>query len=177
MKYLTELRDKLQLINETAQENAVTQQALMKRYYDKQSTARQLAVGSLVLLLQPVSTQKVFAAWSGPHRVIERLSYTDVIDLHGRRAVRHVNLLRPYFSRNETIGVVLSAEVDDPLSADQLPTTVEYADDENRMFIVGDHLSDDKKQRLLEVLESFTDVFFADTWANKFDGTRNTSAG
>jgi hypothetical protein len=126
MKYFTELRDKLQLINETAQENAVTQQALMKRYYDKQSTERQLAVGGLLLLLQPVSTQKVFGAWSGPHRVIERLSDINYeIDLHGRRAVRYVNLLRPYFSRNETIGVELSAEADDPLSADQLPTTVE----------------------------------------------------
>jgi hypothetical protein len=95
MQYLTELRNKLQSVNETAQTNAVKHQQLTKVYYDKQSTERHLAVGSLVLLLQPVSTHKLYAAWSGPHRVVERLSDTNyVIDLDGRRTTRHINLLR-----------------------------------------------------------------------------------
>jgi len=110
MKYLTELRSKLQSVNEAAQANAVSHQQVMKVYYDKQSTERHLAADSLVLLLQPVSTHKLYAAWSGPHRVVEKLFDTYyVIEMDGRRATRHINLLRPYLSRNEseTIGVVL----------------------------------------------------------------------
>jgi len=81
-------------VNETAQANAVIRQQVMKEYYDKQSTERHLTVDSLVLLLQSVSTHKLNAAWSGPHRVVEKLSDTNyVIDMDGRRATRHINLI------------------------------------------------------------------------------------
>ena len=138
MQYLTELRNKLQTVNETAQANAVKHQQLTKEYYDQRSTKRHLAVDSLVLLPQPVSTHKLYAAWSGPHRVIERLSDTNyVIDLDGRRAVRHINLLRPYHSRSEMVGVILSADADDSQSEDQLPTTIEYTDRDENDSILG----------------------------------------
>jgi hypothetical protein len=154
------LRNKLQLLNESAQQNAVEQQKLMKQLYDKQSTARHLAIDSLVLLLQPVSTHKLFAAWSGPHRVIECLSDNNyIIDLDGRRAVRHINLLRPYYTRSEMVGVVLSADADDPHSEEQLPTTVEYTDTGDKQFNIGNQLSDEQRQKLLQTLNKFPDVF------------------
>ena len=90
-----------------------------------------------------MSTHKLYAAWSGPHRVIERLSDTNyVVDLEGRRAGRHINLLRPYYSRSEMVAVIRSADAADPQSEDQLPTTVEYTDSDEKQFNIGSQLSD-----------------------------------
>ncbi len=154
MQYLTELREKLQLINQTAQQHAEQRQNLEKKRYDEQSTEKILEVGSLVLLLQPTSSHKIFATWAGPYRVVSRVSATNyIIDVDGRQVVRHVNLLRPYYDRPNTVAALLSVDSSDPDSESQLPVTVEW-DEGQHLFKIGDHLSQEEQIRLRQLLES-----------------------
>ena len=159
MQYLTELREKLQLINQTAQQHAEQRQNSEKKRYDEQSTEKILEVGSLVLLLQPTSSHKIFATWAGPYRVVSRVSATNyIIDVEGRQVVRHVNLLRPYYDRQNTVAALLSVDSSDPDSESQLPVTVEW-DEGQHLFKIGDHLSQEEQTQLRQLLENFPDVF------------------
>jgi hypothetical protein len=159
MQYPTELREKLQLINYTALQHVEQRQNLEKKRYDEQSTDKILEVGSLVLLLQPPSSNKFFATLVGPLCVVSRVSATNcTIDVDSRKVAQDVNLLRPYYNRPNTVAALLSVDSSDPDSESQLSVTVELYKGQH-LFKIGDHLSQEEQTQLRQLLESFPEVF------------------
>ena len=64
------------------------------------------------------------------------------------------------------VGVTLSADADDPQNECRLPTLVECADSDDNQFNIESQLSDEQRQKLLQTLHNFPDVFFRNTRKN-----------
>jgi hypothetical protein len=75
-------------------------QARMKRNYDKGRSSAEFSIDDLVWVYQPVPTEgqsaKLYAAWSGPWRVVAKLSplLYRVVDKFGKKNLSIVNIAR-----------------------------------------------------------------------------------
>lgn len=169
LTYLDDLRQTLQTASDIAQSNADKQQDRMKAYYDRQCTDRTLTVGQEVLLLMRDSPFKMEGTWTGPMRitrVIDRFNYE--VQLDGRRQTYHINMLRPFRRQSddetsERIAIVISPD-DENDSDSEMPTVYEYQDsDESKKFNIGENLTAEQKTELLNLLNSFPEVFTSKT--------------
>jgi hypothetical protein len=60
-----------------------------------------------VLILQPTNSFKLLAQWAGPYPVTRKLNtFNYEIDLGHRKTVLHINLLRKWEERVETVNVI-----------------------------------------------------------------------
>jgi hypothetical protein len=160
ISYLNELRQTLQTACNIAQTTADSQQARVKRYYDRDATDRRLVVGQKALLLMPSSPYKMEATWTGPVTVVRAIDdFNYEVQLEDRKQIFHCNMLKAFKESETTVGVVLTA--DDDSSEDELPTTVETDDDRDcpKKFNLGSQLSDGQKQEMLALLNDYDDVF------------------
>ena len=121
-------------------------------------------MGQLILLLQPTTDSKVTAAWGGPYRVIEKRDHNNyAIDCDGRRLIQHINLLRPYLQRAETVGAVITEDSSDET---ELPVTIESEQGEGggpSDAQIGSQLTDEQRKQLTDLLQSYDDVLTART--------------
>ena len=86
LSYMTELRERLEAATDAAEAEARKQTQRHKEIYDRQSTVRELAVDDKVLILQPISSFKLLATWSGPYVVTKRLNnFNYEIDMGQRK--------------------------------------------------------------------------------------------
>ena len=101
----------------------------MKTWYDKKKARdRTFTVGDLVLVMQPSSTNRLLAKWTGPYNVEEVLSSTTykVAIPHARKNHRtfHVNMLSRWESPSAicllSMGEINNAEPDFPSCRKQL---------------------------------------------------------
>jgi transposase InsO family protein len=98
--YRSQLLDALVDARTLAAENIETAQARMKRNYDARKSDTEFQVDDLVWVYQPVppdgQSPKLYAAWSGPWRVVTKLSplLYRVIDKFGKKASMIVNVSR-----------------------------------------------------------------------------------
>ena len=74
-----------------------------------------------------------------------------------RKVVWHINAIKRFIERDARVSEVLIAQEDDEEDA-QYPTCLELEEGAIR-FNIGDQLDGMQKRKLLEVLESFPDVF------------------
>ena len=63
MKYLHELSRRIEAALAESRNNVAVAQDKMKSHFDKRSTERSLEIGSLVLVLEPTSGNKLMASW------------------------------------------------------------------------------------------------------------------
>ena len=102
-EYVAELNQRLSSAFELARKTAGVQHERQKEYYDRKAIDDPHAVGDLVWVLNPRvpknSSKKLFHPWSGPFRVIKKLSEcTYRVQRQGgrrQRQVLHFNRLKP----------------------------------------------------------------------------------
>ena len=109
--YMQRLQNQLHDTIKLANENLAKSQLSKKIWYDRKARAREYTVGQQVLVLIPMKTSKLSAAWEGPGRIVRKVSDVNyVVELPGhRKSMRmyHVNMLKPYISREPMVNMVI----------------------------------------------------------------------
>lgn len=106
-EYVSRLRSRLQEACSLARETLTSTQAKMKQNFDKKAVVASFQIGDSVLVLLPIPGSALFTKFSGPYRILEKLSDTNyVIQTPERRRgtrVCHVNMMKPYHSREAQV--------------------------------------------------------------------------
>ncbi|KAK7092391.1 hypothetical protein V1264_008140 [Littorina saxatilis] len=103
-QYVFELRNKLSDTCRVAQEAAEAACTRYKSYHDKKAVKRSFHVGDEVLVLLPTTSNKLLLKWKGPFPVRSVSGPVDyAIEMNGKRKLFHVNMLKRYLRRDETI--------------------------------------------------------------------------
>ena len=101
--YISDVRERLKMANELAQENLKFSQNRMKQWYDKKAKFRTFQPGDQVLVLLPIHGQPLQARYCGPYTIEQKVNDVDyIVETPGRRKERrmcHVNMLKPYHDR------------------------------------------------------------------------------
>jgi hypothetical protein len=165
VKYVTDVNDRMQLVKSVVKENAKREIAKRKLLYDLTARTRTFAKGDLVLVLQPKPGHPMEVSWRGPWIIVDKVNdvnYTIKTDSK-RKPLKtlHVNLLKPYVSR-DSVGnycddVYVLDYVRDPeddMLSDIMPTTKEMGTG----FKI-DHVPADNRKSLSNLLTKYEDIF------------------
>ncbi|KYO39925.1 hypothetical protein Y1Q_0004434 [Alligator mississippiensis] len=132
-------------------------------WYDKKAGSRTFERGDKVMVFLPLKTDKLRVAWEGPWLILDRLdNMTYVGSKSGsckKPKVVHVNMLKPYIDRGETVFWVSPADS----SPEDLEEPVMHGDWDGEAGIeelrLPDHLPSQDKDKLLTILKDYETVF------------------
>ena len=113
LEYVSTFKNRLLKANELAHKNLKFVQCKMKTRYDKNTINRNFKTGDKVLVLFPVPNNPLQAKYYGPYIVDRKINEQNYVintpDRKKDKQLCHINLLKPYYSReNHFINVVLS---------------------------------------------------------------------
>ena len=185
-QYVIELRDKLDSCAKIAAKNVEVSVGKYKSYFDLKSQDRKFNVGDEVLLLLPDSRNKLLMAWMGPFKVLEKRNRVNyLIDQNGTQKLYHVNILKRYFRRPDTVNLCLANSyeynetppnynllavcqnciVEQPrFSENETPDSLdcsglEFLDSsKGESVTIGTQLTGSQKDQVHELLSQYTDV-------------------
>jgi hypothetical protein len=111
-EYVFDLINRMKECQELAVERMSEAQNKRKFWYDKGSVRRQFKKGDRVLVLATARPNKLAAQWVGPGVVESQISDTNYMvrmqDRKDRSQIYHVNMLKPYYQRAETVNLVFT---------------------------------------------------------------------
>ena len=113
-EYLEKLKADLQVGHSIADQCAGKRQRSYVHQYNLRARDKEFAVGDMVLVLMPDSTNKVLARWQGPGTVTARMSphsYRVSLDTGAVRTL-HANDLRRFVPRVSSVGVIFDDDTD-----------------------------------------------------------------
>ena len=158
-QYMTELRERLDVGLDLADEVSKEQQDKYVSQHNKLARDKKFVVGDLVWILLPSSTNKLVSSWQGPATVVAVVSthsYRVALD-NGAVRTLHANDLRKYISRVNSVGVVFQ---DDEDFGHIEPCPVDPTDFEVELGKVDlSHLPVDEKRDMMDLLIKYKDVF------------------
>ena len=100
LKYVAIFKDRLSRAGQMAKRNLQESQSKMKGWYHRKVKSRCFEPGDRVLVLFPVVGNPLQAKYSGPYKVVEKISDTNyLVRTPGRRKetqVCHINMLKAY---------------------------------------------------------------------------------
>ena len=104
LQYVLDFRTKLSKACEMAKSNLKSAQNSMKNRYDQNSVSRTFKPGDKVLALLPVPGRPLQARYFGPYIVDKKMSDLNYVlqtpDRRKQKQLCHINMLKPYYSRN-----------------------------------------------------------------------------
>uniref|UniRef100_A0A3B5QLU2 Gypsy retrotransposon integrase-like protein 1 n=1 Tax=Xiphophorus maculatus TaxID=8083 RepID=A0A3B5QLU2_XIPMA len=107
LHYVNGFRQRLFTATQLANRKLSSAQEKMKCLYDKKAEHRVFLSGDQVLALLPVVTSPFQAKFSGPHTVLKQLSDQNYLiatpERRKKQQTVHVNLLKPYHVRDNTV--------------------------------------------------------------------------
>lgn len=157
-QYIQQLKERLKLATDAAQQYAREEQARYKQQHDKHCTERSLSKGDLVLILRPTSSHKILAKLDGPYTVVDKFDkWNYVVDLGHRRATFHINSLRKYIARDENLNVIITTDNDEDGDEIDFPPT--YNTDDDGQVKIGKQLTTEQNRDVEKLIKSFPDVF------------------
>jgi len=103
--HISDVRERLKVANQLAQQNLKSSQDKMKLWYDQKARTRSFQPGDQVLVLLPLHGQPLQARYCGPYTVEQKVSEVDYViktpDRRKEKRLCHVNMLKPYHSREQ----------------------------------------------------------------------------
>ena len=129
-KYMSELKENLEVALEYARHHGDLTQANSAKHYNSRAKEKHFEIGDQVVVLTADSTNKLYARWIGPCNIVElRAPYSYMIELPDS-SVRHVhaNRIRPWVTRVNMVGIIKEDDDDfgdvtyAPTVADDLPS-------------------------------------------------------
>ena len=103
LKYVATFKDRLFRAGQIAKRNLQESQSKMKVWYDRKAKSRCFEPGDRVLVLFPVVGNPLQAKYSGPYKVVKKISDTNyLVKTPGRRKetqVCHINMLKTYHEK------------------------------------------------------------------------------
>ena len=103
LKYVATFKDRLFRAGQMAKRNLQESQSKLKVWYDRKAKSRCFEPGDIVLVLFPVVGNPLQAKYSGPYKVVKKISDTNyLVKTPGRRKetqVCHINMLKAYHEK------------------------------------------------------------------------------
>ena len=103
LKYVATFKDRLFRAGQIAKRNLQESQSKIKVWYDRKAKSRCFKPGDRVLVLFPVVGNPLQAKYSGPYKVVKKISDTNyLVKTPGRRKetqVCHINMLKAYHEK------------------------------------------------------------------------------
>ena len=187
LKYVATFKDRLFRAGQIAKRNLQESQSKMKVWYDRKAKSRCFEPGDRVLVLFPVVGNPLQAKYSGPYKVVKKISDTNyLVKTPGRRKetqVCHINMLKAYHEKpkpelvtlNNTLGLespthskdcvgqVAEKEEDTEsevrLENDQQPIKLQNSQILNDLGTKLSHLPSVQRKELAEVITQYREVF------------------
>ena len=105
VKYIAELKQRIDTALELAAANVSKAQDRMQANYDKAASVRSLNPNDKVLVLMPTSGNRLLSTWAGTYVVHKRLENNNYQILIGnRKSTLHINTLRKFEEANTADG-------------------------------------------------------------------------
>ena len=187
LKYVATFKDRLFRAGQIAKRNLQESQSKMKVWYDRKAKSRCFEPGDRVLVLFPVVGNPLQAKYSGPYKVVRKISDTNyLVKTPGRRKetqVCHINMLKAYHEKpkpelvtlnnrlgleslthsKDCVGQVAEKEEDTEsevrLENDQQPIKIQNSQILNDLGTKLSHLPSVQRKELAEVITQYREVF------------------
>ena len=187
LKYVATFKDRLFRAGQIAKRNLQESQSKMKVWYDRKAKSRCFEPGDRVLVLFPVVGNPLQAKYSGPYKVVKKISDTNyLVKTPGRRKetqVCHINMLKAYHEKpkpelvtlnnrlglespshsESCVGQVAEKEEDTEsevrLGNDQQPIKLQNSQILNDLGTKLSHLPLVQRKELAEVITQYREVF------------------
>ena len=185
LKYVATFKDRLFRAGQIAKRNLQESHSKMKVWYDRKAKSRCFEPGDRVLYLFPVVGNPLQAKYSGPYKVVKKISDTNyLVKTPCRRKetqVCHINMLKAYHEKpkpelvtlNNSLGlespskdcVGQVAEKEDytesevRLGNDQQPIKLQNSQILNDLGTKLSHLPSVQRKELAEVITPYREVF------------------
>ena len=187
LKYVATFKDRLFRAGQMAKRNLQESQSKMKVWYDRKAKSRYFEPGDRVLVLFPVVGNPLQAKYSGPYKVVKKISDTNyLVKTPGRRKetqVCHINMLKAYHEKpkpelvtlnnrlglespthsKDCVGQVAEKEEDTEsevrLGNDQQPIKLQNSQILNDLGTKLSHLPLVQRKELAEVITQYREVF------------------
>ena len=187
LKYVATFKDRLFRAGQMAKRNIQESQSKMKVWYDRKAQSRYFEPGDRVLVLFPVIGYPLQAKYSGPYKVVKKISDTNYLvktpDRRKETQVCHINMLKAYYEKpkpelvtlnnrlglespthgKDCVGQVAEKEEDTEsevrLGNDQQPIKLQNSQILNDLGTKLSHLPSVKRKELAEVITQYREVF------------------
>ena len=187
LKYVATFKDRLFRAGQMAKRNLQESQSKMKVWYDRKAKSRYFEPGDRVLVLFPVVGNPLQAKYSGPYKVVKKISDTNyLVKTPGRRKetqLCHINMLKAYHEKpkpelvtlnnrlglespthsKDCVGQVAEKEEDTEsevrLENDQQPIKLQNSQILNDLGTKLSHLPSVQRKELAEVITQYREVF------------------
>ena len=187
LKYVATFKDRLFRAGQIAKRNLQESQSKMKVWYDRKAKSRCFEPGDRVLVLFPVVGDPLQAKYSGPYKVVKKISDTNYLvktpDRRKETQVCHINMLKAYHEKpkrelvtlnnrlglespthsKDCVGQVTEKEEDTEsevkLGNDQQPIKLQNSQILNDLGTKLSHLPLVQRKELAEVITQYREVF------------------
>ena len=187
LKYVATFKDRLFRAGQIAKRNLQESQSKMKVWYDRKAKSRCFEPGDRVLVLFPVVGNPLQAKYSGPYKVVKKISDTNYLvktpDRRKKTQVCHINMLKAYHEKpkpelvilndrlglespthsKDCVGQVAEKEEDTEsevrLENDQQPIKLQNSQILNDLGTKLSHLPLVQRKELAEVITQYREVF------------------
>ena len=187
LKYVATFKDRLFRAGQMAKRNLQESQSKMKVWYDRKAKSRCFEPGDRVLVLFPVIGNPLQAKYSGPYKVVKKISDTNYLvktpDRRKETQVCHINMLKAYHEKpkpelvtlnnrlglespthsKDCVGQVAEKEEDTEsevrLGNDQQPIKLQNSQILNDLGTKLSHLPSVQRKELAEVITQYREVF------------------
>ena len=187
LKYVVTFKDRLFRAGQIAKRNLQESQSKMKVWYDRKAKSRCFEPGDRVLVLFPVVGNPLQAKYSGPYKVVKKISDTNYLvktpDRRKETQVCHINMLKAYHEKpkpelvtlnnrlglespthsKDCVGQVAEKEEDTEsevrLGNDQQPIKLQNSQILNDLGTKLSHLPLVQRKELAEVITQYREVF------------------
>lgn len=158
--YLQELKERLEIATERAKLLSTKNLQNYANYYNLRRKYKEFMEGDLVLALIPDSTNKLYSRWIGPVEVVRRKApdsyYVKMPE--GNLRLLHVNKLRKYEIRVQTVGIVFE---DDEEFGElyETPVPEEFENREKLRDLDFSYLEDHQQADLRSLMGRYKQLF------------------
>ena len=187
LKYVATFKDRLFRAGQIAKRNLQESQSKMKVWYDRKAKSRCFEPGDKVLVLFPVVGNPLQAKYSGPYKVVKKISDINYLvktpDRRKETQVCHINMLKAYHEKpkpelvtlnnrlglespthsKDCVGQVAEKEEDTEsevrLGNDQQPIKLQNSQILNDLGTKLSHLPLVQRKELAEVITQYSEVF------------------
>ena len=187
LKYVATFKDRLFRAGQIAKRNLQESQSKMKVWYDRKAKSRCFEPGDRVLVLFPVAGNPLQAKYTGPYKVVKKISDTNYLvktpDRRKETQVCHINMLKAYHEKpkpelvtlnnrlglespthsKDCVGQVAEKEEDTEsevrLGNDQQPIKLQNSQILNDLGTKLSHLPLVQRKELAEVITQYREVF------------------
>ncbi|GBM81535.1 hypothetical protein AVEN_174214-1 [Araneus ventricosus] len=153
LQHPQELKINLEKPADLASLTTVKKQNSYAHYFNWSKIMKEFKKGELVYLLFPESTNKLYARWTGPGEIIDRVNpHSYKVKLpDGNVRYIHANKIRQFQARAQTVGVIFEDDVE---FGEIHPTPIKTSISNYNMEVDVSHLAESKRVELLELFHN-----------------------